>query len=75
MTPTLTQSPTTSSGASDGDHSSAFFDNKGAVAGVFTVVGLVVVALIFLAVSIILKRRRAKRFDKEVRAPTHLTFT
>ncbi|KAG5735298.1 hypothetical protein E4T56_gene10956 [Termitomyces sp. T112] len=45
-----------------------FFANKGAVAGVFTVVGLVVVGIIVAFIIIIIRRRRAKQFDREVEA-------
>ncbi|KAG5644447.1 hypothetical protein DXG03_008346 [Asterophora parasitica] len=43
-----------------------FFDNTGAVAGVFSVVGLVVVALVIALITNVVRRRRAKRFDREI---------
>ena len=46
----------------------SFFDNKGAVAGVFSVVGLIVLALLFALFFTILRRRRAKKFDREIEA-------
>ena len=41
-----------------------FFSNKGAVAGVFTVVGLVALALIIALATNVIRRRRAKKFDE-----------
>lgn len=46
----------------------SFFHNKGAVAGVFTVVGLVVLVLIVALGTNAVRRRRAKKFDDEVAA-------
>ena len=43
-----------------------FFSNTGAVAGVFTVVGLIVVALIVALVVNAVRRRRAQKFDRDV---------
>jgi hypothetical protein len=43
-----------------------FFGNKGEVAGVFTVVGLIAVAILFTAVTTVIRRRRAQQFDKDV---------
>ncbi|EPQ50721.1 hypothetical protein GLOTRDRAFT_133823 [Gloeophyllum trabeum ATCC 11539] len=45
---------------------SSFFSNKGAVAGVFTVVGLFVAALLFFLITTYIRKRRARRFDDEV---------
>ncbi|KAF9519662.1 hypothetical protein BS47DRAFT_1077305 [Hydnum rufescens UP504] len=46
--------------------SSGFFSNTGAVAGTFTVVGLVGAGLFVAFVVLIVKRRRAKKFDQEI---------
>ncbi|KAG6811518.1 hypothetical protein H0H92_007072 [Tricholoma furcatifolium] len=43
----------------------SFFQNTGAVAGVFTVVGLIVVALIIAFCTNIFRRRRQRQFDRE----------
>lgn len=43
-----------------------FFHNTGEVAGVFTVVGLVGVALIIALLTNAVRRRRAKKFDQDV---------
>lgn len=40
------------------NNGSSFFDNKGAVAGVFTVVGLVILALLALLLFFLFRRRR-----------------
>ncbi|KAG6901613.1 hypothetical protein C0995_009953 [Termitomyces sp. Mi166 len=56
------------SGSAAPSTNKGFFDNKGAVAGVFTVVGLAVLALLILLVATIIRRRRAKQFDREVAA-------
>ena len=45
-----------------------FFQNKGAVAGVFTVVGLAVVVLIVVLATNAVRRRRARKFDADVQA-------
>ncbi|KAH7905948.1 hypothetical protein BJ138DRAFT_700343 [Hygrophoropsis aurantiaca] len=50
----------------DTSKSSSFFSNTGAVAGTFTVVGLVVVALGIALITNAVRRRRAKRFDRDV---------
>ncbi|KAF9235295.1 hypothetical protein BU15DRAFT_78128 [Melanogaster broomeanus] len=61
-TPTVTSAPPTSTpGASN-----SFFSNTGAVAGVFTVVGLIVVALVVALVTNAIRRRRAQKFDRDV---------
>ena len=44
----------------------SFLNNKGAVAGVFTVVGLLGLALLIAIVTNVIRRRRAKKFDDEV---------
>jgi hypothetical protein len=43
-----------------------FFQNTGAVAGTFTVVGLVGVAMLIFIITAVMRRRRAERFDKEI---------
>ncbi|EAU80769.1 hypothetical protein CC1G_04879 [Coprinopsis cinerea okayama7 len=43
-----------------------FFQNTGAVAGVFSVVGLIVLAIIIAVVTNGIRRRRAKKFDREI---------
>ncbi|KAI0083138.1 hypothetical protein BDY19DRAFT_998828 [Irpex rosettiformis] len=43
-----------------------FFDNHGAVAGVFTVVGLVVLVIVTALVTNAVRRRRAQKFDQDV---------
>lgn len=43
-----------------------FFQNTGAVVGVFVVVGIAATALAVLIVTMFLRRRRAKRFDRDV---------
>ncbi|KAH8092554.1 hypothetical protein BXZ70DRAFT_460165 [Cristinia sonorae] len=45
-----------------------FFDNKGAVAGVFSVVGLVVIVIAIALITNAVRRRRAKKFDRDVAA-------
>jgi len=50
----------------DSAHSKGFFNNKGAVAGVFAVVGLVVVVIAIALVTNAVRRRRAKKFDRDV---------
>lgn len=46
----------------------SFFSNKGAVAGVFTVVGLIGLVLLIVVATNVIRRRRAKKFDDEVAA-------
>ncbi|KAJ7184680.1 hypothetical protein C8R46DRAFT_465295 [Mycena filopes] len=43
-----------------------FLQNKGAVAAVFTIVGLVAAGLLFALITNVLRRRRARRFDREI---------
>ncbi|KAK0560094.1 hypothetical protein OC844_003975 [Tilletia horrida] len=57
---TSTSTPDRSSGG--------FFDNKGAVGGVFAVVGLIVLLLIAGLIWLILRRRRQKQMDADVMA-------
>ncbi|PSR70665.1 hypothetical protein PHLCEN_2v13470 [Hermanssonia centrifuga] len=61
--------PTTSSGLAaqnDNTSSKGFFDNKGAVAGVFAVVGLIALVLLIALVTNAVRRRQAKKFDRDV---------
>ncbi|CAL1703073.1 unnamed protein product [Somion occarium] len=44
----------------------SFFDNKGAVAGVFTVVGIIALVIIFALITNAVRRRKAKKFDRDV---------
>lgn len=44
----------------------SFFQNTGAVAGVFSVVGLVVLVIFIALVTNAVRRRRAKKFDRDV---------
>ncbi|XP_006458787.1 hypothetical protein AGABI2DRAFT_190978 [Agaricus bisporus var. bisporus H97] len=53
---------------SNTDSSNGFFDNRGAVAGVFTVVGLVGLAILIALIVTTIRRRRVKRFDDETAA-------
>ncbi|KAF5372314.1 hypothetical protein D9615_009229 [Tricholomella constricta] len=62
-TPTL---PPATGTAAPSNNNNGFFDNTGAVAGVFTVVGLVALALLVAFITNIIRRRRAKRFDREI---------
>ncbi|KAJ7070150.1 hypothetical protein C8F01DRAFT_1246286 [Mycena amicta] len=43
-----------------------FFQNKAAVGATFAIVGLVVVGIIFALITNSLRRRRARRFDREI---------
>lgn len=56
-----------SSGGSNGS-TSAFFNNKGAVAGVFVVVGLAVFGILAALGLLCFRRRRRQRLDREVTA-------
>ncbi|KAF8963761.1 hypothetical protein BDZ97DRAFT_1758371 [Flammula alnicola] len=47
-----------------------FFANTGAVAGVFTVVGLIVLVVIIALVTNGIRRRRARKFDQELAEAT-----
>ncbi|KAI9511314.1 hypothetical protein F5148DRAFT_355993 [Russula earlei] len=57
---TPTQSP---SGARS---STSFFHNTGAVAGVFSVVGVVAIVALFFLLTSFIRRRRARKFDREI---------
>ncbi|KAJ3814142.1 hypothetical protein F5876DRAFT_73228 [Lentinula aff. lateritia] len=65
ITPASSASSSTSSLASDSSSSSSFWSNKGAVAGTFTVVALVGVAIIIWVIILSIRRRRAHKFDQE----------
>jgi hypothetical protein len=52
----------------NGGSTNAFFDNTGAVAGTFVVVGLVVVGILFALGLLCFRRRRRQRLDREVTA-------
>src|ERR1700683_2381840 len=43
-----------------------FFSSKGRVAALFTFVGLLAIAIFFVAFTTIVRRRRAKQIDKDV---------
>ncbi|KAF9229024.1 hypothetical protein BS17DRAFT_877486 [Gyrodon lividus] len=60
-TPTSTSTPTSTTSSSN-----SFFSNTGAVAGVFTVVGLIAVALAIALLTNAIRRRRAQKFDRDV---------
>ncbi|KAI6004591.1 hypothetical protein EDD15DRAFT_1010425 [Pisolithus albus] len=66
VTPTSTSTSSTSNSGSSG--STSFWNNTGAVVGVFTVVGLVGLALLILIITTAIRRRRAAKFDKEIAA-------
>lgn len=59
-------SSTASSSNNTATSSNSFFSNTGAVAGVFTVVGLIVVAIFIALLTNAVRRRRAKKFDRDV---------
>ena len=44
----------------------SFFHNTGAVAGVFSVVGIIALVLIFVLLTSFIRRRRARKFDREI---------
>lgn len=62
----MTASSTPSSSNNTATSSNSFFSNTGAVAGVFTVVGLIVVAIFVALVTNAVRRRRAQKFDRDV---------
>ncbi|KAG8217108.1 hypothetical protein J3R82DRAFT_5138 [Butyriboletus roseoflavus] len=63
ITPTVTSTPTAQNNSSS---SNSFFSNTAAVAGVFSVVGLIVVAIVVALVINTVRRRRAQKFDRDV---------
>lgn len=44
----------------------SFFHNTGAVAGVFSVVGIIALVLLFVLLTSFVRRRRARKFDREI---------
>ncbi|KAJ6500911.1 hypothetical protein C8R45DRAFT_83545 [Mycena sanguinolenta] len=58
--------PTTTSSPVVHAATKGFFQNKGAVAATFTIVGLVAAGILFALVTSALRRRRARRFDREI---------
>ncbi|KAH9038987.1 hypothetical protein EDB85DRAFT_1931544 [Lactarius pseudohatsudake] len=61
---TVSSAPTPSS--TNQSSSPGFFHNKGAMAGVFSVVGVVAIVLVFFLLTSYLRRRRAREFDREI---------
>ncbi|KAH9056663.1 hypothetical protein EDB87DRAFT_1635670 [Lactarius vividus] len=61
---TVSSAPTPSS--TNQSSSTGFFHNKGAMAGVFSVVGVVAIVLVFFLLTSYLRRRRAREFDREI---------
>lgn len=53
-------------GSSNGHSTSGFFANKGAVAATFIVVGLAGTALVLVGVLALIRRHRAKQFERDV---------
>ncbi|KAL5511968.1 hypothetical protein ACEPAH_5187 [Sanghuangporus vaninii] len=64
--PVASASQSAVSDNSSDDDGGGFFGNTGAVAGVFTVVGLVALIIVFVLATNVIRRRRAKKFDDEV---------
>ena len=65
----VVNSPSGGSGQSSAnDSDNGFFDNTGAVAGTFVVVGLAITAGIIAFVFFMLRRRRRQRLDRDVAA-------
>ncbi|KAJ7490810.1 hypothetical protein FB451DRAFT_626046 [Mycena latifolia] len=63
----VTQSaPTASTSAAVRSSSNGFLQNKAAMGAVFAIVGLVAAGLLFALVTNAIRRRRAKRFDREI---------
>lgn len=62
----MTASPTPTSNNNAATSSNSFFSNTGAVAGVFTVVGLVAIVIFIALVTNAVRRRRARKFDRDV---------
>ena len=46
--------------------SKGFFDNTGAVAGTFSVVGLIGLGILIFIITTVIRRRRAEKFDEDV---------
>lgn len=68
MTQVIKGTPSLDAGSGSRHGSSDFFDNTGAVAGVFVVVGLVVTAFLATFTWFMLRRRRRQRLDRDVSA-------
>ncbi|KAG6814888.1 hypothetical protein H0H87_006772 [Tephrocybe sp. NHM501043] len=64
--PRLPLSPVTGTAAAGTGSSKGFFQNTGAVTGVFAVVGLIALALLIALIINIIRHRCAKKFDREV---------
>jgi len=62
----VTASPTAATNNDTSTSSNSFFKNTGAVAGVFSVVGLIVIAIFVALVTNAVRRRRAQKFDRDV---------
>jgi len=58
--------PSQSPSSQPSNNNSSFFHNKGAEAGVFSVVGVVTIVLAFFLFTSYLRRRRAREFDREI---------
>ncbi|KAF8518148.1 hypothetical protein BU17DRAFT_91272 [Hysterangium stoloniferum] len=56
----------TNAEGSSGSSKKGFFQNTGAVAGVFSVVGIAGLIVAFILVTTCVRRRRARRFDRDV---------
>lgn len=52
--------------SSNSNSSKGFFQNTGAVAGTFSVVGLIGLGILIFLVTTVMRRRRADKFDKDV---------
>ncbi|CCM04280.1 uncharacterized protein FIBRA_06451 [Fibroporia radiculosa] len=63
-TSTVAVYPTTSAN-SDASTGSSFWNNKGDVAGVFTVVGVVALVVLIAIITGAVRRRRARKFDRD----------
>ncbi|KAG9221479.1 hypothetical protein CCMSSC00406_0009915 [Pleurotus cornucopiae] len=66
LAPTISRNVAPTTAANDQSNSSGFFSNTGAVAGVFTVVGVVVLAVVFALITNAVRKRRARKFDREI---------
>jgi len=66
-----------SSSATDvaASHTKGFFENKAAVGATFGIVGLVAVGIIFMLITMTLRKRRARAFDREVEEEVKRTPT
>jgi len=68
----ISETPTSSTTSTPAvaSHGKSFFQNTGAVAGVFTVVGLIGIVIFASLITNTIRRRRARDFDKELIAAT-----